>query len=409
MKKVLRALPLVLILTLAMAVPAFAQEYCGDLEAEDCDLLYQSNMTMQTATEAVNMWDVDVSLQNVPQVPASDIGFTLDQTNVYSLNDDAAEILGSLMGMDAMAMQEAAADTEAFAESLGTVLAGLTASVDMDVTFSDELAGLIEANIGMPWPTEGNVSARLADGILYFDNDGLVGAVPGMEAYGEGWVGLEFATALGEAVAAGQGLQVTVPGGLISAQPTTLFIDAPTVVANLLANQAPGPLLTDLAPVDPTGLYLQYLIIDPIDGEEMGDEATTDFLTTFDLPGFLSSDIFGQLLMGLIGDEAQVNQLTQLAPLAGSVVGSSLVLELNEIVGSDTGYLYDSNFTLDLDLSTLVQAAAAFGAVPGLENLDADNSSISVMADFMNEGPDADTSVEVPEDATMYMVQPMMQ
>ncbi len=389
MQKAFRALPLALIALLVFAGSAFAQDSCGDLDQEDCDLLYVSNEAMQSGvTGATADWDIELALTNLPQVPFQDLGFTVDQSYTYNVSEEGGM---AMMALDPMG------DRAAFADDVTNFFSGISFDLTSDVTFSEELAGLIEGSAGIAWPQAVTINARIVDGVLYFDQDALAESVPELAAsLGEGWVGYELAPLLRGAALNQQALRFEVPAGL-GVAPGMYEVSVDSVLGALGMNATPGPLLTDLSVLDPSNTYASLLSIERVDdGASMSGVDSAMFETTVDFNALVQSDLYAQLVGPLapsLGMEE--TQLMQISQLAAPVVASNLDLILTESIGLDDDYLYDSNLLLDLDLTSLLQAASAFGL-----DLSAEGDSTALL-DVMIDNSDinAGADIEAPEGA----------
>ena len=392
MKKAFRALPLALIALLVFAGSAFAQDsqYCGDLAQEDCDLLYGADEANQSSiTGTTTDWDVELSLMNLPQVPFQDIGFTVDQSYTYNVSEEGGM---AMMSLDPMG------DRAAFADGVADFFSGVSLDLSSDVTFSEELATLIEGTAGIAWPNDVTINARIVDGVLYFDQDALADSVPELAgSLGEGWVGYELAPLLRGAALNQQALRFQVPAGL-GVAPGLYEVSVDSVLAGLGMNALPGPLVSDLTAIDPSDTYVSLLSIERLDdGESMSGEEAASFETTVDFNALVQSDLYG----GLVGplaptlgmDQAQLMQISQ---LAAPVVASNLDLSLTENIGMEDSYLYDSHLVLDLDLTSLLEAAAAFG----LEGLGGDGDATALLDVLIsNSDINAGADIEAPEGA----------
>ncbi len=371
MQKALRALPLALIALLVFAGSAFAQDtqYCGDLAEEDCDLLYTADSTNQSDIMGTTAdWDIELSLQNLPQVPFQDLGFTVDQTYSYNVSEEGGM---AMMSLDPMG------DRAVFADGVADFFSGVSLDLSSDVTFSEELASLIEGTAGIAWPTEVTINALIVDGVLYFDQDALGESVPELApSLGEGWVGYELAPLLRGAALNQQALRFSVPAGL-GVAPGLYEVSVDSVLGALGMNALPGPLLSDLAAIDPSDTYASLLTIERMDdGEAMSGIEAAMFETGVDFNALVQSDLYAQLVGPLaptLGfDETQFLQISQ---LAAPIVASNLDLSLTEAVGTEDSFLYDSNLVLDLDLTSLLDAAGALG----LEGLGGDGDATALL------------------------------
>jgi hypothetical protein len=184
-------LVLILALMFAFTASAFAQDMaCGDLSAEDCEILYASSDAMMALTSGSSFVSVDFEAANVPQTPYESLAFdwTLDTT--YDYTDEAASAAMSMQDMTAEEVAALYGDSAALTELVTTILAGTSTSVEMNSNFSEELAALIGANAQIDWPTSFALNLVMDGGVAYLDTstlEPLVGDV-GLE----GWVGVDI-------------------------------------------------------------------------------------------------------------------------------------------------------------------------------------------------------------------------
>jgi hypothetical protein len=371
---------LILALMVAFAAPAFAQTAeCGDLSAEDCQLLYDSASAMQGVTSGTSSIWVDAQASNVPQTPFRQLSFDFSLDVSSSMDDEAA----------AMAMDLAAtgADAAALAHHVSAILKGTAASVSMVTNFSEELAALLTADPNMAWPQNVAVNAAMDDGIVYLDLSTLE-AMAGEGA--EGWIGVDVAPfvqgALQQAAADPASGGVVVVGG---------------------STTSGGPLFTQLSVLDPAGEISQFLTIERLDDE--GDNAV--FRTSINWDTFVQSVYFEQLVVTLLMQEgempsqAEIDQTVTIGRMFGPSLLENVTLELIEMVDLDTNYLVETEFTLFWDLSDLAMLAQMAGV--GLET--EGESIISVNITTSNSNLNEDVDIDIPADAFILPAEMLMQ
>ena len=80
---------MLLVLIVASAVPAFAQDmpapFCGDLSDEDCAILSDSQDASLAVESFSNLVDVNIYFAGVPGLPADELAFNYNQEGTYSL------------------------------------------------------------------------------------------------------------------------------------------------------------------------------------------------------------------------------------------------------------------------------------------------------------------------------------
>ncbi|MCB0117003.1 MAG: hypothetical protein KDD84_23045, partial [Caldilineaceae bacterium] len=337
---------LILALMLAFTVPAFAQGDCGDLSAEDCDILYGSSDAMMDVVSGSQYIGVEVQAMNVPQTPITDSSFAWTLDTTYSYTDDAVSAAMAMQEMSAEEMAALYADPAALTDMVVTVLSGMSASIDMTTDFSDELVGLIAANGGGQFPSSVVLSVVMDGGIAYLDL-GTLEPLLGDAGMGgmTGWIGIDV-----------------IPW--VEASLMQSSADPNTALAASVSTQAgAGPLYTQIAGVD-MGMVTPFLNIARGEDTEVDGEAAASFVTTIDWQAFVDSPYFDQLIglalsqSGAMPSDAEMEQTITLAKMFGPALLEGIVVELVENVGVDSGYLLSSDFTFDWNLSDLAALSA---------------------------------------------------
>jgi hypothetical protein len=388
--KRIHTLVLILALMFAFTASAFAQDRaCGDLSAEDCDILYGSAEAMKGVTSGSQFVGVEFSATNVPQTPYTDLSFDWSLDTTYDYSDDAAAAAMSVQEMSPEEIAALYADPAALSDLVTTILAGTSASLDMNSSFSDELASVLGMSTGGQWPGSVALSAVLDAGTAYVDMSTLAPLLGqgGMS----GWLGVDF-----------------LP--LVEASLMQSATDPSAAMAASVSTQAgAGPLFTQLAGADPTGTITQFLNIERAEG---GDNVAS-FVTTVDWDAFVASPYFEQLIMmalmqssgGAMPAAADVEQAVALGRMFGPALLQGITLELVEDVALDTGYLESTEFTFDWDLTDLAAIAQMAG---GAAMEIGENAAIMLSVVTENSNLNGDVTIEVPSDAMMIPAEALM-
>jgi hypothetical protein len=387
---------LIFSLMLSFTASAFAQEpVCGDLSAEDCEILYGSSEAMMEVTSGVQSVSVSVQATNVPQTPYTNISFDFSLDTVYGYSEDAATAAMDMQGMSPNELADLYADPEALADLVLTILGGLSASIDMTTNFSEELAGALTQDPSMgSWPESVSLGLVLDGGIAYLDLgtlEALVGdAMGGMS----GWVGIDI-----------------LPWVEASLMQTAVDPNA-AVAASASTQVGAGPLFTQLASADPMGMITPFLSIARVDDDVVDGEDVAVFSTTINWDAFVQSPYFEQLVVLALAQDpeampsqAEIDQTVTLGRMFGPALLSGITLELIEMVSLDSGYLLATDFTLDWDLSDL----AALAAMAGTGELGIDDDA-AIMASIVtsNSSLNGEVDVEVPADAFVIPTEMLM-
>jgi hypothetical protein len=384
MKRV-NTLILIFALMLSFTTSAFAQQPCGDLSAEDCELLYGSSEAMMEITSGVQSVSVSVQATNVPQTPFEELSFAFWLDTAYGYSDEAADAAMDMQGMSAEELADLYADPEALTDLVLTILSGLSASIDMTTEFSEELAGALTPDPSMgSWPESVSLGVVLNGGIAYLDLsdlEALVGDMAGMS----GWVGIDV-----------------LPWVEASLMQSAVDPNA-ALAASASTQVGAGPLFTQLASADPMGMITPFLSIARVDDDVVDGEDVAVFSTTINWDAFVQSPYFEQLVvLGLSQDaeaapsQAEIEQTVTLGRMFGPALLAGITLELIEMISLETGYLVATDFILDWDLSDL----AALGAMMGTGELGIEGES-AIFASIVTSNTDlnGDVEIDVPADA----------
>jgi hypothetical protein len=385
MKRV-NTLILIFALMLSFTASAFAQEpACGDLSAEDCDILYGSSEAMMDVTSGVQSIAVEVHAMNVPQTPFTDISFDFSLDTVYDYSDEAATAAMEMAEMSAEDLAALYADPAALSDMVLTILGGLSASIDTTSNFSEQLAGALTTDPNAGWPESVTLSVVLDGGVAYLN---LATLEPLVGDFGMGdWIGIDILPW----VEASLMQSAADPNAALAASASTQV--------------GAGPLFTQLAAADPMGMITPFLSIARVDDAEVDGEAVATFSTTINWDAFVQSPYFEQLVVlalsqdpSAMPSQADIEQTVTLGRMFGPALLSGITLELLEMVGLESGYLVATDFTLDWDLTDL----AALAEMAGGAALTVDEGA-AIMASIVTSNSDVngEVEIEVPADATI--------
>jgi hypothetical protein len=334
----------------AFTATTFAQDMaCGDLAAEDCDLLYASSEAMAGVTSGSQFVGIEMQLMNVPQAPFTDLSFDFSVDTSYSYSEEASAAAMDLQGMDAAAMTALYSDPDALASTFATIVGGTSAEMSMTANFSEELVAML-GQPNMMFPDSITLNLVMVDGVGYLDLSTLEplmaqGGMTGMS----GWVGADIVPLVEQSIRQS------------AMQPGTMIVP--------VSGSGAGPLFTQLSAADPTGTLAQFLSIER--GEDVDGAAS--FTTSIDWDAFVESPYFDQLIAaalqqnaastGMMPSQTEIEQTTALARMFGPALLEGITLEVTETIDPETSYLTSSEFTFDWDLSQL----AAMGDMTGME------------------------------------------
>lgn len=348
------------LLLLLSPLKTFAQDgaaYCGQLGAEDCQLLQTSVEAMSDITSAATEMQMALMLRDVPEVPFQELFIQYDQSSAFMMSEEVQALVKDLQSMSP-AQLEQMGDNQLFAFNvLRTLIGGMTFGLDLRLQMSDEMAAFfseeLRAELGMDVPTDLSLRLMNVDGVLYIDTTSIAPLIPEVASFFQGWVGLEAAPLLEMAEA-----ELGAAGG---AAPTAMTRSG-SASGGITFGMA-GPVVTTVEAVDPSGEVLQFLEVERIESEE-GDTGVATFLTTVNYDKFFQSPVFRNLVYMISADQgssmsaSELDEAVTLAQIMGPSLLQGLELYLVEDVGVDDGYLYYSELLLEWDLASLLTLAA---------------------------------------------------
>lgn len=352
-----------LVFLLAPSSALFAQDeaattdwpivYCGDLTEEDCALLKTSQEAMATLESHTAQLDLSMSLADLPTLPA-DLGLGISTDGIlYS----SPELTEQLMDMQKAGPEALLEDMNGILDLVATLYFEIAFDIDLGVTLTDDLAELISAQAeGFPVPTALELPIRMKDGYFYVNVDDLATVIPGAEEQGvQGWLGIDMGTLVAQGM---EQAKMQLEEGNMSPEQAAAM-DAMT--ANLTQQMALQKAMVDYVQVE-------RLENSEIDGVEVGQ-----FLYTFDLPGFVGSPEFMDMVMAQVEMQMAANpelaegapspeEMESIAGMAGMMAPmllQGLNFETLSSIGLEDGYVYATETHVDWDLSTIVTMAAA--------------------------------------------------
>jgi len=383
-KNVMRVLLLVALLIFTTA-PVFAQgipePFCGQLADEDCDILLEAQTAQLALTSSTSSVEAVTSVSGVPGLPADELTFSWVQDSVIHLDPDVTSQMMELQSAGAEALMENMEDfmgvTVEFYQTLGL-------DTTVDFTMPEEIASILSAQAGVEVPEELNLHIIMADGFAYIATEGLAFIDPSLPDMGE-WIGVDLAGAV----------EMGLEQSMTSEDPAQQQAMMQSMGVSSMLNSD-----------EVRGLFEEFVLVERLDDDTVGDVDVAVFESGFDFAGFLASPGFWQL----IEDNLEtINAMTQQpisaeelqqARMAVTFLGPALLqgLELSSTssIGVEDFHNYAQTVDFNWDLSGLLQMAASTGALPAGSPTSA---SISLQIDATNGDFDAAPDIAAPEDA----------
>jgi hypothetical protein len=352
----MRKFVLLLILALAFSVmvpAAFAQDaaetFCGDLSAEDCAVLEQSATAMEGVSSSTANFNLQIDVENIPDVPALSIVLTGDAA--YTLDAAALEALEVEEGTELTVEQSLAAFT--------TALSAFDGELNLTLTLPEELV----AQAGIPASTI-PLELALVDGIGYINFDTIDPLTGGMLAQQglEGWGGINFIDLV-----------------------TQLVAENPEMLDQLDMASA-GTEMTDMSQFE---AFEQYITVSR--GADVDGQAV--FTTDIDFGGFVSDPAFQDLIAESMETSGQTLDEAELQQALGAIqlLGQQTTLNFSQSIDTATGFVTGGEFNLNIDLTSVLQASGE--TVNG-------EAFVSIVGTIDYSGIN-DTTVSAPENANI--------
>ena len=393
MRSKLLVLLTVLALVLGTFATALAQDapevFCGDLSAEDCAILQQSDEAMKTVVQSTANQTLDVTVTGIPGLPAEEINATLTAAILSAADPAALDAAAALNGLSQEEMLQLLADDP---QPLLDMVNGLDLDISAGLTMTPELAALISAQSGLDFPDTIAAQFKLVDGVLYWDLSEVAAFVPTVAS---GWVGYPLAEVAAEMEKQGlfdQALAAVNEQGMGAAS---------------LAGFAAPDFIRQNAE-----LFQQYTTVERGEDVELAGQTGATFVTTFDAAAFLSGPEFQQIVVDLAKagafegtglSAADVEGNIQMLGMMGPMLFTGITATANQTIGLDDLYQYDYDSELSWDMAGLVQMAAASGALPAELQPTSDNVGFSVKMIVSNDNMSAEQTetVEAPANPAM--------
>lgn len=403
MSRLLLALLVVAALLLAPAT-AFAQDsdspvFCGDLSDDDCQVLLDSHDAMSGLSSYTLGLTTGINLDNLPNLPAA-LGVTVSMDGDYLVNPDIIARAAEL--------QNATPDdpTQAMMDMLGLV-SDIYSDVSFDVvtvlSTTDDMNDLINAQPGMTFelPSKLTLPIRMVDGKVYFEATEVGEAINEPDL--AGWVGVDLATAFTKS--AEQAIQQ------LQENPEALDTSSLEAAAQ---NMELNKTLSELAK--------KYTTVERLDDATLDGVDVAQFAYKVDVAGFVSSPEFMSFAKEMMAQQMKANKnampmseadaqaAIEMLPMLAPMLLSNMEYERLVSIGLDDSYVYQSDATIDWDLSTVASMASAMQSgkaqrpAPGAEPA---VFHFSLQQDYSNFGEEFD--IEAPEDAIMVPLDGMQQ
>ena len=373
----------------AMAQDAMPEPFCGDLAAEDCDLLKASQAAMMEVSSYAASATYDAMLAGIPGLPAAEINVNVAVDGAFAMGDAAIAAGKMYEGKDqAAVMAMLAEDPQSLLDLVGDMDMDLALSAQM----TPELAEAFSAQAGTTVPDALSIGLKLVDGVLYADLTEVAPLAPGVPA---GWIGIPALEAL--QLAADQGAFTEA-----AAQMDASSVDPSVATSLALQSMLMGE----------NKMFEEFMTVTRVDDDADGHAV---FETNLDMAGLVSSPAFADLVKqlaasGALGEDAptaaDIDQALQMLGMFGPMLFADLNIGSSLAIGQEDSLVYEYASGISWDLAGLLQMAAMSGQLP--EGID---PSAPIAVDFQtavsNSGFNEPQTIEAPADAMMIPLEAM--
>lgn len=401
MRKRLMQLLLSVLLLLASVIPALAQDeipepFCGDLAAEDCELLRSATATMLDLASYHTEITYRLTLVGLPELPVATSESELRVQGDYAFDDAARAAIRTLAVIN---RKEPLAAVQAIGESPSLLIdlyRGMTADLTITLDIAQAWADLIAADSDVAWPAETSVQVRTIDGVIYINLAELKTFIPELADTAD-WVAIEAVKQLEEL--ADQGAFGELAAGVASSSTGSSIEGMDPAMVNLITSMR--------GVFGSPELLEQFMEIERADDValEMGEGAY--FTTEFDVLDFIYSKEFRTLLQQLFElagrtedsgvDPAEAKQIADVFWLVAPAIFRDLAISSSSTVDLTASYQVAGSSLVHWDLTSLVQILTQFDAMDAQDL--ADEIYIAFAIETQNSQFDEPVTVTAPEDA----------
>ncbi|MBZ0289747.1 MAG: hypothetical protein K8I30_19140 [Anaerolineae bacterium] len=370
MRKAFLLLVLVLMFTISGGLAA-AQEvpptFCGTLADADCAILTDSAAAMRDLQSAAFNFQLDLGISNIPEGKPADLRVRLTGDGAYAID---SEVLGTFMFAPSEMMQNM--------DKLPEMMEDMIKAISADATLVLYLPQNIP-NMDQPLPEKVGLSIRLVDGVGYANLDKLA-ELDTSSDLPKGWVGLDLATFLREAIeaqASGMGSMGAVPGmGTMNMDMMGAFSDPEFMNAFMTITRAADTMVE-------------------------GQNAAV-FNQSIDLGALYASDEFETMMREQLDTMAGSSGMSKsdLDSIMGmySTMFEGFVINVSQTIGLDDHYIHQTTAALDwaLDFGSMMGSMGAGSAAARMEPINISFAFVGNLSQF-NSAP----TITAPEDAEM--------
>ncbi|MBW7883720.1 MAG: hypothetical protein H3C34_13995 [Caldilineaceae bacterium] len=369
--------------------------FCGELAAEDCELLATSQARMRGLTSMSFAADLALEITGIPELPDEEASFAFSMDTVVHQDP----VLGQELEALASTVTATGATPEEFGPLLIEFLRTFQLDLDMVLYLPPALAAEISASEDIDFPTEIRIPMRIVDGFMYVNAGAMAETIPEMRAELAregitGWAGFDLVRAL----------ELSMDGELQGEDLQPLDTLAFRFTINNWLND------------EATRAWIeQFIIVERLEDGERDGAALAGFRTTLDLPRMVMNPQFTRYLRDLVDvaieatgeevDSQEVGAVVLGMQMLATILMNDFQAEMVQYIGVDDAFLYDHRFDIELGLGGIITLLALTGEELPPELVGAEPHFTmnfdTHYADFDNA-----PAVEAPEDAYIAPLEP---
>lgn len=395
MRKNISTLFLLLILLVSTAVPAWAADapktaepFCGTLAKSDCDLIKKSQAASLDIQSVVTNAQIEAAVSGIPELPFKELAISITEDAVVSSDPT---VIADLAGLQNANPEDLMKNMDKLMASLLKLYSSLGLDLALTVKMPAELAELLSEDAPVQIPEKITLHLKMVDGFAYVKTEDLAVFEPSVTEMGE-WLGIDVVGLMKKALAeAAKNQDPAQAQGM-----ATGF-----AVGSMLNNEQIRSLIED------------YVQIERAKDGKAGTQKTAVFNTSFDFAGFVASDALWELLaqnraaLNSMSDTQVTEAELQEAKLAMTFLGPALFKDLEfaitQSIGQKDYHVYESGFSFDWDLTSVLAFAQAAQSGGKAAKRSANTPPAKVAFSVMTKNSDfnAAPKIEAPENATI--------
>jgi hypothetical protein len=395
MRKNISTILLLLLLLLSTTAPAWAADtpktaepFCGDLAKSDCELIKKSQAASLDIQSVVTNAQIEAAVSGIPEMPFKELAISISEDAVIVSDPTVIVELASLQNSKPEDLMK---NMDKLMPALMKLYSTIGLDLSLTVKMPAELADALSQDAPVQIPEEITLHLKMVDGFAYVKTEDLAVFEPSITDMGD-WLGIDVVGLMKKALAEAEKNQ----------DPSqTQAMASGFAVGSMLNNEQIRTLLED------------YIKIERAKDGKAGAQKTAVFNTSFDFAGFVASDALWELIaqnreaLNSLSDtkvtEAELQEAKMAMTFLGPALFKDLEFAITQSIGQKDYHVYESGFTFDWDLTSVLAfaQAAQSGGKAAKRSADTPAAKVSFSAVTKNSDFNAAPAIEAPENATI--------